>query len=152
MNTPHSKVKSQFESKEKLVAAVQALATEELWLNRLSSDRGQGKGLEHVSNAKLLRLHQTLSAVKDQFGSRAKLIDAVLELDGRAKDAGYRTRLEGYPVPRLYDLFRSKSRGKKAPAKAEKAPEKAAKAEAAAKKKPAAKKTAAKKSAKKSDE
>lgn len=149
MKTPHAKVKSEFETKEKLVAAVKELATEELWLNRLSSDRNGGKGLEHVSNSKLLKLHRTLSAVKDKFGSRVKLIDAVLELEGRSKDAGYRTRLEAYPVPRLYDLFRVRSRGQKAPAevKAEAKPAKAAAATKPAAKKTPAKKTTAKKSA-----
>ncbi|MBM4359914.1 MAG: hypothetical protein FJ096_17560 [Deltaproteobacteria bacterium] len=125
MSTPNSQVKSKFESKEKLVAAVKALATDDLWVPRLSSDRGGSKGLEQVSNAKLIKLHATFSAVKEKFGTRAKLIDAVIEAEGRAKDSGYRTRLEGYAVPRLYDLYTAKARksgaakaGRKAPAKA----------------------------------
>jgi len=152
MSTPNSKVKSKFETKEKLVAAVKALATDDLWVARLNQDRGGSKGLDQVSSAKLLKLHATFSAVKEKFGTRAKLIDAVLAAEGRTKDAGYRTRLEGYAVPRLYDLYTAKA--KKSGAKAEGAlPKKAAakKTAAAAKpaaaaKKPATKKAAAKKS------
>jgi len=142
MSTPNTMLKSKFESKEKLVAAVKALTTDELWVPRLNQDRGGNKGLDQVSNAKLLKLHATLTAVKGKFGTRAKLIEAVLEVEGRTKDAGYRTRLEGYAVPRLFDLYTAKGK-KSSAAKAEKAP--AAKKAAAAK--PAAKKTAAKKTA-----
>ncbi len=113
MTTPKSRVQERFESKEKLVAAVEKLMTDELWLARLSRDRGGNKGLAHVSNAKLLRLHDTLSEVKEKFGSRAKLIDAVLEAEKRQKDAGYRKRLEAYPVPRLYDHYKASLRRSK---------------------------------------
>jgi hypothetical protein len=120
-NSPVHRVKEQFESKEKLVAAVKDLATDDLWLDRVNDV----KGLEKVSNAKLLRLHQLLTTAKQKFGSRAKLIDAILELEKRVKDAGYRTRLESYPIPRLLDLHtaaarrakRAEQRAKKAPAK-----------------------------------
>lgn len=115
MPTPLQQVKSRFETKEKLVEAVEKLMTDDLWLPRLSSDRDGEKGLAHVSNKKLLRLHDVLSEVKDQFGSRDKLIDAVLEAEGRGKDADYRKRLDGYTVPRLYDQYKaSKKRAAKA--------------------------------------
>lgn len=110
MSTPLAKVKQRFESKDKLVEALQQFLTDELWLPRLSSDQGGAKGLKHVSNAKLLKLHDTFSRVKEQFGTRAKLIDAIVELGKRAKDAGYRARLEAYPVPRLHDLYLSLKR------------------------------------------
>ena len=102
--TPLATVKERFESKEKLVAAVKTLMTDELWVARLSEDRGGAKGIDRVSNAKLLRLHDTLTEVKD------KLVDAVLEAQARAKDANYKQRLEGYTVPRLYDLYKSASK------------------------------------------
>ena len=104
---PLSIVKEKFGEKAKLVEAVKGFMTEELWLGRTSSDRGGSRGLEHVSNAKLLRLHATFSEVKEKFGTRAKLIDAILDAEKRTKDAGYRTRLEAYPVPRLYDHYKS---------------------------------------------
>jgi hypothetical protein len=128
---PVAQVKAQFDTKEKLVAAVKKLATDDLWLDRVS----EVKGLEKVSNAKLLRLHAVLSAVKADFGSRAKLIDAILALEKRSKDTGYRARLEGYPAPRLLDLHRAASRrAKHAEAAAKRAPKKAKKKVARSKK------------------
>ena len=102
-STPVGRVKGQFESKAKLVSAVQALATPALWLDRVSAD----KGLAKVSNGKLLRLHAALSRAKEQFGSRDKLIGAVLTLGKRTGDEGYKSRLAGYPLPRLLDLHDS---------------------------------------------
>jgi len=107
MASPLSIVKDRFESKEKLISAVEKLMTEELWTDRLSSDRGGAKGLKHVSNQKLIRLHDTLTEVKEKFGSRDKLIEAVLEAENRTKDEGYKQRLAKHPVPRLYDQYKS---------------------------------------------
>jgi hypothetical protein len=114
MPHPLSHTKDRFGTKKDLIEAVKKLMTDDLWLPRLSSDRGGSKGIEHVSNKKLARLHEVLTAVQKEFGTRAKLVDAVLELDKRGKDAGYRKRLEGYPVPRLYDLYKSRQRRAKA--------------------------------------
>ncbi|MFO0670326.1 MAG: hypothetical protein U0235_11970 [Polyangiaceae bacterium] len=139
MKSPLSTVKEKFGDKAKLVAAVEKFTSEDLWVGRTNKD----KGLAHVSNAKLLRLHAVFSAVKEKFGTRAKLIDAVVELEKRTKDAGYKTRLAAYPVPRLYDMYRAAQ--KRSGAKTEKAAPAAAKKEAKAPaKKTAAKKTAAK--------
>lgn len=118
--SPLAIVKDKFGEKSKLVEAVKAFAADgDLWLGRTSADRGNDRGLEHVSNAKLLKLHATFSAVKEKFGTRAKLVDAILELEKRTKDAGFKKRLEAYPVPRLYDAWKSASkRGKAAEKKA----------------------------------
>jgi hypothetical protein len=151
---PLVSVKEGFESKSKLVDAVQKLATGDLWIDRVSAK----KGLAHVSNAKLLRLHSVLSDAKQRFGSREKLVGAILELGKRSKDKGFASRLDRYPLPQLLDLHRSlaksskraaakadgaaKPKAKKAAApKAEAAPKKAApKAEKAPAKKPSSKK------------
>jgi hypothetical protein len=92
-----------FGDKAKLVAAVEKFTGDDLWVARTNKD----KGLAHVSNAKLLRLHATFSEVKEKFGTREKLIDAILELQKRTKDAGMRQRLSAWPVPRLYDTYKS---------------------------------------------
>ena len=157
--SPLAITKEKFGDKAKLIAAVEALATDDLWLKRTRKE----EGLEHVSNAKLLRLHATFSAVKDQFGTREKLVSAILDLEKRAKDDGYKSRLTAYPVPRLFDLYKStkkrkgaaapeaaaapKAEGKKA-AVAKGEPKKAAPAAAKAEKTaaPAAAKPAKKKS------
>ncbi|HTV26109.1 MAG TPA: hypothetical protein VMG12_45750 [Polyangiaceae bacterium] len=116
--SPIQQLKANFGDKAKLVSAVQALATESLWLDRVNPE----KGLAKVSNGKLLRLHAALTRAKDQFGSRDALIGAVLTLGKRGKDDGYKARLATYPVPRLLDLHDSLSKKAAPPApKAEKA-------------------------------
>jgi hypothetical protein len=113
--SPIQQVKASFGEKAKLVSAVQALATDALWLDRVNPD----KGLAKVSNTKLLRLHSALTRAKEQFGSREGLIGAVLTLGRRSQDEGYKARLAGYPVPRLLDLHDSLSK-KASPAPAPK--------------------------------
>jgi hypothetical protein len=132
--TPLALMKEKFGEKSKLVEALEKLSGEELWVARTSAS----KGLAHVSNAKLLRLHATFSEVKTKFGTREKLIDAILELEKRTKDAGYRQRLLAWPVPRLYDVYKSTAKRVEASKAAPKT---------SAPKKPAAAKTAAAKPA-----
>jgi hypothetical protein len=147
--SPVAVVKERFQSKEKLVEAVQKLASADLWLDRVNAE----KGLAKVSNQKLIKLHDVLTDAKQRFGSRDKLISAILELKKRTKDAGYGASLKNAPLPQLIDLHASAERAskraaaKKAPAK--KAPAKKAPAEKAAAKKAPAKKAPAKKTGKK---
>jgi len=140
--TPVSQVKERFESKEKLVAAVQKLATAELWSDRVNA----AKGLGRVSNAKLVRLHDTLTDAKKRFGSRDKLIGSIVELNKRVKDKGFAAKLAAYPLPQLLDLHAAATRASKRAEVAAKA--KPAKAEKPAKKAVAAKPKAAKPAAK----
>lgn len=110
-SAPAAAVKEQFESKEKLVAAVQKLAESDAWLDRVNP----GKGLASISNAKLLRLHASLTTLKKDFGgSRDKLIAAILKLEKRDKDTGYKARLERYAAPRLLDMHGAAARRSKA--------------------------------------
>ena len=112
--TPLTVVKAKFGDKAKLVEAVKAFTTDELWVGRLATDRGGDKGLERVSNAKLLKLHATFSEVKQKFGTRDKLIGAILDLEKRTKDDGFKKRIAAYPVPRLYDMYKAAARRAKA--------------------------------------
>ena len=66
--------------------------------------------MERVSSAKLLHLFEVFTAVKEKFGTRGKLVDTICELEKRSKDEGYKQRLLGYPVPRLYDAYRAAAR------------------------------------------
>ncbi len=144
--SPGASVKELFESKGKLVEAVQKLATDDLWIDRVNGTKGLGK----VSNQKLLRLHELLSDAKQRFGSRQKLVSAILELEKRSKDKGYSSRLEGYPIGRLLDLHGSLDKSSRRRASREKAAEaKPAKAAKVAKAPAKAAKTPAKKAAKK---
>lgn len=133
MKSPLSVVKEQFGDKAKLVAELEKFTKDEdLWVSRVNAN----KGLAHVSNAKLLRLHKTFTTVKEKFGSRAKLIDAIAEIEKRTKDEGYKSRLRAYPVPRLWDMYQSAA--KRAELKAKADAKKAEKAEKAAGRKKAA--------------
>ena len=134
--SPLQAVKERFVDKDKLVAAVKALATEDLWLPLVN----EVKGLERVSNAKLLRLHETLSRVKKEFGTRGKLIESILTLGKRQKDAGLKGRLERLSTPHLVDMHASASRRSKTDDKAKaKAPKAAPKKKKARSKKAKAK-------------
>ncbi len=101
--TPLATVKAKFGDKAKLVEALKSFMGDDLWL----AHPLQSGSLEYVSNSKLLRLHTTLSAVKTQFGTREKLAEAILAIEKRTKDTGYKARLMGYPVPRLYDAYKA---------------------------------------------
>ena len=114
---PLAMVKERFGDKGKLVAAIEQLASEDIWMARTNADHGGSRGLANVSNAKLLRLHDTLAVVKEKFGTRATLVEAILILENRAKDAGWRGRLETYPVPRLYDHWQRLDKQAKAEAR-----------------------------------
>jgi hypothetical protein len=100
--SPLETLKKTWKNKAGLIADVKALATDDLWNDaRVNGD----KGLDSVSNKKLLRLYETLSRVKKEFGSRAKLIDAIAAAQARAKDADYKKGLERFSTPRLLDLL-----------------------------------------------
>ena len=101
--TPLARMKEGFGDKSKLVEAVEKLTGDGLWVARINKE----KGLAHVSNAKLLRLHSTFTEVKEKFGSREKLVDAILELENRTRDPGLKQKLSTWPVPRLFDAYLS---------------------------------------------
>ena len=106
--SPLSIVKERFgddpkKAKEKLVAAVKKAAGKDLWLDRLNED----KGLEHVSNKKLLHLEQVLEAVGKEVGSREKLVDAIAKAQGRQKDEAYKAGLSEESTPALWDRYQA---------------------------------------------
>ena len=106
---PLATVKERFKDKAGLISAVQSLINDDLWIDRLSTD----KGLERVSNKKLLHLHAVLSEVKSKFGSRTKLIAAIADAEGRAKDGEFKKGLEHYPTVRLFEIVQSAQKRKK---------------------------------------
>jgi hypothetical protein len=106
--SPLSIVKERFQDKAGLVKAVKDLATDALWIDRVDSD----KGLDCVSNKKLLRLHEVLSAVQ-KFGGREKVIAAIQTQDKRTKDDGYKARLARFSTPRLWDHYSAGKRREK---------------------------------------
>jgi hypothetical protein len=61
-----------------------------------------------ATNAKLLRIHEVAKSVKDKFGGKSGLIDAIAKLQfaGKAPNAGWREKMDGFTVKRLADKFR----------------------------------------------
>lgn len=108
--SPLATVKERFGDKAGLVKAIESLATEELWIDRVNDD----KGLARVSNRKLLHLHQVLSDVQSTFGNRDKLIEATAEAMGCPKDEDFKQSLKQASTPELYDMYRAAA--KKRPA------------------------------------
>jgi hypothetical protein len=106
--SPLSIVKERFgddpkKAKAKLVAAVKKVAGKDVWLDRVSEE----KGLDHVSNKKLLRLERVFEAVNKEVGSREKLIGEIAKRTGRDKDEDYKTRLAAESTPALWDRFQA---------------------------------------------
>ena len=101
--SPLTLVKERFKTKQGLLDAVKALSDGDLFIDRLNKD----KGLLRVSNQKLLHLHEVLTQVKKDFGSRAKLIDGILAGAKRTGDKEYRAGLEKKSTPQLFEIFRS---------------------------------------------
>ncbi len=91
------------QAKQKLVEAVKKAAGKDLWLDRVNEE----KGLEHVSNRKLLHLEQVFEAVRKEVGSRDELIGAIVGTQGRSKDEDYKARLAEESTPSLWDRYRA---------------------------------------------
>ncbi len=117
---PLSLVKEQFGSKEQLVDALIALP-EGVLSRQAPGDEGDEKEakdafrtrLLSAANAKLLRLHKVGRAVAERWGSKDKLVDALLTLQRRAKDEDYGNKLRTLPLGKLYDQISSLERATK---------------------------------------
>jgi hypothetical protein len=101
VRTPLAEVTERFGSKEGLIKELTKLTAKQDFLVEKFSE----KGIDHVSNAKLLRLHRLVTEVSDKFSSRAALVDAYLELKHRTRDEPYREKLMTYTLGRLYDMY-----------------------------------------------
>jgi hypothetical protein len=110
--SPMAQVTEQFGSKEKLVDAVVALPDAVLERGEEDKDAFRQR-LSGSANAKLLRLHRTGKAVSERWGTKAKLVDAILDLRKRAKDADYRSKLSVLSIGKLYDTAVSLERAAK---------------------------------------
>lgn len=110
--SPLSLVKEQFGSKEQLVDALTALP--EGVLSRGEDDKDAFRTrLLSAANSKLIRLHKMGRTVAERWGSKDKLVDALLLLQRRGKDEDYRNKLSSLPLGKLYDQFHSLERATK---------------------------------------
>lgn len=88
--------------KEKLVDKLMGL------LNRGEESKDEFRArLLAAKNSKLLRLFDTMTGIKEQFGNEEGLVDAILELMKRTKDSDYKEKLQALSPTRLFDLHRS---------------------------------------------
>jgi hypothetical protein len=103
VKTPSVKVKEQFGSKENLLKEVKKLFEKtDFFPDRLNPE----KGLERVSNRKLLRLHAMATELKDKFGSRKSMIEEYVKLAGQANVEAMKEKLAEMTLGRLVDLYR----------------------------------------------
>jgi len=107
--TPLATVNEEHGGKEKLVEKIMGL------LERGEEEKDDLKRrLLAASNRKLLRLAGIAELVKQKYGGKEKLAEAVGQAYGRIKDKDYVRRLGEYTPGRLLDMVRS--RGAAAPA------------------------------------
>lgn len=111
--SPLSLVKEQFGSKEQLVDALTALPEGVLRESDEEDKDALRTRLLTAANSKLLRLHKMGRVVAERFGSKDKLVDALLMLQRRGKDADYGNKLRTLPLGKLYDQFNSLERATK---------------------------------------
>jgi len=109
--SPLAQVKDSFGSKEKLVDALVSLP--EGVLDRAEDKDAWKQQLLTAANAKLLKLHTVGSQVSKRFGSKEKLVDALLGLQKRGKDQDFRSKLVTLPIGKLYDRYLSVERSAK---------------------------------------
>ncbi len=100
--SPFLLVKEQFESKEKLVRELMKFSTKLFDRPEDQEKDALEKMLLKASNQKLLKLHHLGKAVEKQWGSKEKLVDALLKHQNRAKDKDYREKLLGRSIAWLY--------------------------------------------------
>ncbi|MBR57489.1 MAG: hypothetical protein CMH54_05445 [Myxococcales bacterium] len=98
--SPKQTVINQFGSRAKLVQEIVGLLADD-------KDSGTESRLNGAKNSQLLRIHSVLTAVKDQFGNKKNLVNAIAEkkFSGRKPTQGYTEKLETYSQKRLYDLY-----------------------------------------------
>lgn len=110
--SPLSQVKDQFGTKEQLVDALTALPQGVLARGEEDKDAFRTRLLT-AANSKLLRLHMMGKAIADRWGSKDKMVDALLTMQRRGKDEDYRSKLGSLPLGKLYDQVKSIERAVK---------------------------------------
>lgn len=100
--TPKQQVGKQFGTRADLVTAI---------LGIVGSDEDTKRSLNGTTNKKLLRIHEVATKVQSDFGGKSGLIDAIeqLQFSGRSANAGWREKMDGLTVKRLYDMHRQLS-------------------------------------------
>jgi hypothetical protein len=96
--SPLALVNETFGGKDKLVEKLLPL------LESDDSKEEMRKRLLAAANSKLLHLHEVASMVKENYGSRDKLLTAAAAALGRSKDKDYLAKLESFSTAKLIDV------------------------------------------------
>ena len=103
---PHGRVKATSQGSKEALAKALAPA-----LVRGDEDKADIEArLKTASNKQLLRLQKVADAVKQKFGSRAGLIEAIGKSEAKGKDKDFIAKLETLSLPNLFDLATSHER------------------------------------------
>lgn len=102
---PKGRVEALHQGKE---ALAKALASS-LAFGGEDADSVAGR-LKTASNAQLLRLQRVVETVKQKWGGRDKLIQAITDAGKAGKDKDYVAKLGTFSLPRLVDLATSAQR------------------------------------------
>jgi hypothetical protein len=102
--SPLAQVNETFGGKDKLVDKLVTLVESD------ESKEETRKRLLSAANSKLLHLHELASMVKENYGSREKLVTAAAAALGRSKDKHYLAKLETFSTAKLLDVTLSAER------------------------------------------
>ena len=101
IDTPVQAMKKLHESKDKLISSIVGSVKQEG-----ESDADAIARLKSVSNQKLLRMSKVAKQMTDR-GGREKVVSAIGEAMGRAKDSDYLAKLGTFSNGKLIDVLRS---------------------------------------------
>jgi len=106
--SPLQEVKERFTDKENLVKELAPMLSK----RDEESDGEFRSRLQSASNAKLLHLHKVETELRDRFGTREKLVDAICHMTFADKkvDQDYRGKLLTLSSARLMDRHRALAR------------------------------------------
>jgi hypothetical protein len=104
---PAVRVKAKFGSKESLIKEVKKIFDKaDIFIDKLNKN----KGLERVSNRKLLRLYEMAAEVKEKFGNRKALIDEYVKLASKENVQNISEKLSSFTIGKLLDLYHQAAR------------------------------------------
>lgn len=100
--SPLARVKADHGSKAELAKKVAAV------LDRPESEDAAAfeARVSHMSNAQLLRLLAANTFVQNKFGSKEKLVAAIVTARFAGGNADYANKISGFTLPKLIDLAR----------------------------------------------
>jgi len=102
--SPLAQVNETFGGKDKLVDKLLTLVESD------EAKEEMRKRLLAAANSKLLHLYEIASMVKENYGSRDKLVSAAAAALGRSKDKHYLAKLETFSTAKLLDVTISAER------------------------------------------